>query len=90
VLTRGGGRLRAALTGGGVRQVATSIPSTTVRDALLRAYRTGFASTLDHLMIIGSVVALVGSICGYALVRQRDFVPSYSPSSAPAPVEVHS
>jgi len=90
VLTRGGDRLRAALTGGGVRQVAASIPSTTVRDALLRAYRTGFASTLDHLMIIGSVVALIGSICGYALVRQRDFVPSYSPPTVRAPVEVHS
>jgi EmrB/QacA subfamily drug resistance transporter len=81
VLVRGGAQLSAALTGGGVREAAAAIPSASVRNELLAAYRTGFSSTLDHLMIIGSVVAAVGSVCGYALVRQRDFVPSYAPPS---------
>jgi hypothetical protein len=48
----------------------------------------GFSATLDHLMIIGAVIALIGSIASFTLVRQRDFVPSYSPAapSEPEPV----
>ena len=80
VLARGGARLSGAITGGGVREAAAAIPSAPARAALLHAYRLGFASTFDHLMIIGVVVAAFGSICAFALVRQRDFVPSYSPS----------
>jgi EmrB/QacA subfamily drug resistance transporter len=79
LLTRGGAALNGALAGGGVRQAAASIPSAPARAALLQAYRVGFASTLDHLMVIGTVVAAVGSLCAFALIRQRDFVPSYSP-----------
>jgi hypothetical protein len=63
-----------------VREAAAAIPSAPARAALLHAYRLGFASTFDHLMIIGVVVAAFGSICAFALIRQRDFVPSYSPS----------
>ena len=36
-------------------------------------------------MLIGAVIAFVGSIGAFALVRQRDFVPSYRP---PAPCGV--
>jgi hypothetical protein len=81
LLTKGGATLNGALAGGGVRQAAASLPPAS-RVALLHAYRVGFASTLDHLMIIGTVVAAVGSICAFALVRQRDFVPSFSPDEA--------
>jgi EmrB/QacA subfamily drug resistance transporter len=84
VLARGGARLTGAITGGGVREAATALPSAPARTALLHAYRLGFASTFDHLMIIGVVVALVGSISAFALIRERDFVPSYSPSEAGA------
>jgi EmrB/QacA subfamily drug resistance transporter len=83
VLTRGGARLSAAITGGGVREAAAAIPSAPARAALLQAYRVGFASTLDHLMIICVVVSAIGSICAYFLVRQRDFVPSYAPAATP-------
>jgi len=82
VLARGGTALKGALAGGGVRQVAASIPSASARATLLHAYRVGFASTLDHLMIIGVVVAAIGSVGAFALVRQRDFVPSYAPPAA--------
>ncbi len=79
VLTRGGTALKGALAGGGVRQVAASIPSASARATLLHAYRVGFAGTLDHLMIIGVVVAAIGSVGAFALIRQRDFVSSYAP-----------
>jgi EmrB/QacA subfamily drug resistance transporter len=82
LLTRGGAALKGALAGGGVREAAAAIPSAAARTALLHAYRVGFASTLDHLMIIGAVVAALGSLGAFALIRQRDFVPSYSPAEA--------
>jgi MFS family permease len=82
VLTRGGVALKAAITGGGVRAASAAIPSAPARAALLHAYQVAFASTFSHLMMIGVVVAALGSIGAYALVRDRDFVPSYSPSDA--------
>ena len=51
-----------------------SIPVPAARQALLSAYHVGFSTTLNHLMIIGAIVAFVGAVCGFALVRQRDFV----------------
>jgi len=76
IIARGGSELRGALAGGGVRQASAQIPSASARQTLLEAYRVGFANTLDHLLIIAVVVAGVGSVCAYALIRQRDFVPS--------------
>jgi hypothetical protein len=35
-------------------------------------------------MIIGAVIALLGSIGAFLLVRQRDFVPSVAPTGPPA------
>jgi hypothetical protein len=65
----------------------TSIPSAASRAALLGAYRVGFSATLDHLMVIGAVIAFIGSIGAFVLVRQRDFVPSFTPSSVTKPAE---
>jgi hypothetical protein len=36
-------------------------------------------------MLIGSAIAIVGSIGAFLLVRQRDFVPSFAPPAEPAP-----
>jgi hypothetical protein len=53
---------------------------------LLGAYKVGFSTTLNHLMFIGAVVALVGAVCGFALVRQRDFV---VPTGGGTPAAAH-
>jgi EmrB/QacA subfamily drug resistance transporter len=74
--------MSGALAEGGVRQVASAIPHLAARQALLSAYRVGFTATFDHLMAIASVVSLIGAVAALALVRQRDFVPSYSPTDA--------
>jgi EmrB/QacA subfamily drug resistance transporter len=84
VIAHGGASLQGALAGGGVREAMTAIPSAASRTALLQAYRVGFSATLDHLMVIGAVIAFIGSIASFALVRQRDFVPSYAPTPPPA------
>jgi EmrB/QacA subfamily drug resistance transporter len=86
VLAHGGSRLNTAISGSGVREAAASLPTAGVRDALISAYKIGFSSTFDHLMAIASVIALIGAVGSLALVRQRDFVPSYSPGEAGGPV----
>ena len=62
VVAHGGAALQGALAGGGVREAMTAIPSAASRAALLHAYRVGFSATLDHLMVIGAVIAFIGSI----------------------------
>jgi EmrB/QacA subfamily drug resistance transporter len=84
VLTHGGPAVESAILGGAVHRAAAAIPSEAARGALLDAYRTGFSATLDTLMVIGAVIALLGSIGAFALVRQRDFVPSVAPTAPPA------
>jgi hypothetical protein len=84
VIAHGGATLKGAILGGGVHQAAAAIPSAASRAALLDAYRIGFSSSLNSITLIGSVIALVGSIGAFALVRQRDFVPSHGPA-APEP-----
>ncbi len=71
------------MAAGEVRQVAPSIPVASARNALIHAYHVGFSTTLNHLMDIGAVVAFVGAVGAFALVRQRDFVvPTAGPPTA--------
>jgi hypothetical protein len=79
VQDHGGSRLAGAISGGNIREVATTMPAG-ARHTLVSAYQVGFTTTLNHLMAIATVVALVGAVGSFALVRQRDFVPSYSPA----------
>jgi hypothetical protein len=83
VLRHGGAQLRAAMSAGEVSEVAHAIPVAGARSALLDAYHVGFSTTLNHLMDIGAVVALVGAVCAFALVRQRDFVIPTGAGGAP-------
>ena len=70
-----------------MRSAASSF-APAARHALLGAYRTGFSSTLNHLMVIAAIIALVGAIAGIVLVREKDFVPSGEPApGAPAGTE---
>jgi hypothetical protein len=80
-VAHGGAALKDAILGGAVHQAAAAIPSAS-RQALLGAYRVGFSASLNHLMVIGAVISLVGSIGAFVLVRQRDFVPSFAPPAA--------
>jgi hypothetical protein len=83
-LRRGGTQLQGAMSSGAVREALPAIPLAAARQALLGAYKVGFSTTLNHLMYIGAVVALVGAACGFALVRQRDFViPTGAPGGPP-------
>jgi hypothetical protein len=81
VLQHGGSQLRGALSSGEVHAAAQRIPVESARQALLSAYHQAFSTTLNHLMVIGAIVAFVGAVSALVLVRQRDFV---IPGSAPS------
>ena len=85
VLQRGGAQLQTAMSAGEVRQVASAIPIPAARNALLQAYHAGFSTTLNHLMVIGAVVAIVGALGAFVLVRQRDFIVPTGPPAGGQP-----
>jgi hypothetical protein len=62
------------LSSGEVHAAAQQIPVESARQALLSAYHQAFSTTLNHLMVIGAIVAFVGAVSALTLVRQRDFV----------------
>jgi hypothetical protein len=55
----------------------------TVVDAAHHAFVTGF----NAIALVSVVVAAVGSVAGYALVRPRDFVAAGDPAPAPEPAQ---
>jgi EmrB/QacA subfamily drug resistance transporter len=84
ILAHGGTQLFQAIAGGGVREAAASMPAA-VRHSLLSAYQLGFTTTFNHLMSIAMWTSLIGAVAALALVRQRDFVPSYAPGADGTP-----
>jgi EmrB/QacA subfamily drug resistance transporter len=85
ILAQGGPRLWQAVTGGGVHEAAATLPEG-ARHTLISAYQAGFTNTFNQLMTIAMWTSLVGAIAALALVRQRDFIPSFSPADEPAAV----
>jgi hypothetical protein len=83
VARHGGVVLTQALQAGAVRQAMAAMPGP-ARSVLLAAYRVGFSGTLNELLRIGAVVALLGALLALALVRQKDFVPSFAGDGARA------
>jgi EmrB/QacA subfamily drug resistance transporter len=96
ILAHGGAHLSSVVAGGDVRTAASGLPAGIARTTLIDAYKTGFTTTLNHLMTIALVTSLVGAVGTFVLVRQRDFVPSADPlpvgatagGGAPAPARV--
>ncbi len=88
VLGAAHGHLAGALVSGEVSQLARHL-SPAARAALEHSYRVGFTGAFTHILTIAGAVALAGAVCGFALVRSRDFVSSGDPEGAPhgAPVE---
>jgi MFS family permease len=92
VAAQHGAQLGPALTAGQVQQAAAALPHAQGQ-ALSTAYHVGFAGSLNLLMVIGAVIAFVGALGSFFLVRQRDFISGHQPDAAtgakppePAPV----
>lgn len=54
-------------------RVAGALP-VDARSALIGAYRVGFTGAFTDILLIGGVIACVGSVLAFALVRSSDFV----------------
>jgi hypothetical protein len=48
------------------------------------AIHSAFASSMNDIFLVGSLVALAGAVLAVALVRRRDFVTYAVPEAAPA------
>jgi EmrB/QacA subfamily drug resistance transporter len=83
------GQLSTLLESGNVSQIAGTL-SPGARTALIGSYRVGFTDAFTDILIVGAVLALVGSLLAFALIRGRDFVASGPPAVAhePEPVSV--
>jgi MFS family permease len=78
VVAQHGGQLGPALTAGQVRQAIAGLPPNQAH-ALIAAYHVGFASSLNLLMVIGAIIAFLGALGSFFLVRQRDFISGHQP-----------
>ncbi|MEU9046842.1 MULTISPECIES: DHA2 family efflux MFS transporter permease subunit [unclassified Kitasatospora] len=58
----------------GVTDRAVALAPTEARDALADAIRAGFADSLDAVLLVAGLLALVGGVLATALIRSRDFV----------------
>src|SRR5918999_540828 len=78
-------RLSEAVNSGAVESAARAAPPA-ARDTLVAAAQRAFIDGLNEILIVGAVVAFVGAILAFALVRRRDFVaqPGGRPAEAPA------
>jgi hypothetical protein len=81
VLAAAHGQLAKVLASGEVKHFAGSLPGA-ANSALEHAYRVGFTSAFSTIAGIAAVIALIGAVLAFALIRSRDFVAS---RAAPAP-----
>ncbi len=66
-------QLGIAVAGGGARQAIAGVPPG-ARGLVDHVARVAFTSALDQVFLIGAVVAIVGGVLAFALVRARDFI----------------
>jgi hypothetical protein len=79
-----GTQIAALVHKGDPGQAIQSVP-TAERAPLAAAIRSSFASTMNDLLIVTALLALVGGVCALALIRREDFVaPSHQPAPVPA------
>src|ERR671922_25822 len=76
-------RLAEAVNSGAVESAARAAPPA-ARDTLMAAAQRAFIDGLNEILIVAAVVAFVGALLAFALVRGRDFV--VQPEGQPAEV----
>jgi EmrB/QacA subfamily drug resistance transporter len=79
------GQLATILESGEVTHFARTL-SPAAHIALVHSYKVGFTGAFTTIAIIAALVALVGGVLAFVLVRSRDFVAS---GNAPAAPDVH-
>ncbi len=78
------GQIARAVAAGGSQSVLVRVPPVH-RAQAAAAIHGAFASALDDILLVGAVVALIGAVLGFALVRRSDFATYQRPDAATAP-----
>lgn len=76
-------RLEAKLPGGPPGDVLAGGRADPLGPGREVTFLTGYTAALNELLVIGGIVALLGALAAFALVRQSDFVANAAPASPP-------
>jgi EmrB/QacA subfamily drug resistance transporter len=76
----------AAIQEGEPRNAIDAVPPA-ARGQLAAAIHSSFAASMNDLLVVSAVVALVGAACSVALIRSRDFIAFRPPSPPSEPAE---
>jgi EmrB/QacA subfamily drug resistance transporter len=82
LLHAGSDKLSGALVSGEIKPLVRTLPGA-ARGAFYHAYRVGFTGAFTTILEIATVVALIGAVLAFALVRRRDFVAADPPAAGP-------
>jgi EmrB/QacA subfamily drug resistance transporter len=83
LLPRAPAGLGEIVSSGGSRAAAAAVPPG-VRPQVVQASNEAFVSGFNEIILIAAILSFVGAALGFALVRQRDFVPSTEAQAEPA------
>jgi small basic protein len=74
-----------AVSSGAIHAAVQAAPAGS-QAQLTTAANQAFISGFNEILLVGAIVALVGAVLGFALVRSRDFVgqPEAQPATEPA------
>jgi hypothetical protein len=73
-----------AVASGGAQAGLQAVPPG-ARDQLATAADQAFISGFNEILLVAAVIALVGAVAGFALVRSRDFVAEHTGREAAEP-----
>ncbi len=73
-----------AVSSGGIHAAVQAAPPG-AQAQLTAAANQAFISGFNEILLVGGIVALVGAVCGFALVRSRDFVAEPGAEAATEP-----
>jgi EmrB/QacA subfamily drug resistance transporter len=72
----------AVTSGGGKQALAAAPPG--MRAQLTSVAHSSFITGINELFVVTGIIAFVGAVLTFVLVRQRDFVRAHQPEAAPA------
>jgi len=76
-------QLAEAIASGGSKQAIASAPPQ-FQGRITGAANQAFISAFNDILLVGVGIAVVGALCGFVLVRRRDFVAAPAAEGAPA------
>jgi EmrB/QacA subfamily drug resistance transporter len=80
--------LAATISRGSIPSAVAKVPES-ARGQIVGVARAGFISGLNEIMLFAALLAFVGAVLAFALIRQRDFVAAPGTDTAASPGAAH-